>query len=337
MKILLSSHFFAPSVGGIEVVSEILAREFTKAGHEVKVVTQTKADDDARYPFAIDRQPGPRTLLRLVAECDVFFHNNISLRTAWPLLFRKRPWVVAHHTWTTRVDGTIGWRDRLKQRVVRSACNIAVSEALRARIAAPSVVIGNPYRDDLFHFDPHAVRDHDLIFVGRLVCDKGADLLLHALAKLRARGLTPRLTIVGEGPEADPLRALCRELGLEAQVTFAGRQMGSELVALLNRHRVIVVPSRWQEPFGLVALEGIACGCVALVANCGGLPDAVGPAGLVFRHEDPEDAATRMEELLDPRADLSRFRKVASAHLAAHSARAVAAKYLDVMEEAMRR
>ncbi len=337
MKILLSSHFFAPSVGGIETVSEILAREFVQAGHDVTVVTQTKADDGTRFPFAVYRQPGPGELLRLVAKCDVYFHNNISLRSAWPLLLKRRPWVVAHHTWIMRVDGRVGWRDRLKQLVVRRARNIAVSEALRAQIAAPAVIIGNPYRDDLFRCDPGAARDRELIFVGRLGYEKGLDLLFHSLALIRPRGLAPRLTVVGEGPEETALRALSVQLKLEDQITFAGKKTGSDLVSLLNRHRIIVVPSRLQEPFGLVALEGLACGCVALVANCGGLPDAVGKAGVVFRHEDREDAAARIEELLDPRTDLNVYRSAARSHLAGHSARTVAAKYLGVMEEAMRR
>ena len=72
---------------------------------------------------------------------------------------------------------------------------------------------------------------------------------------------------------------------------------GPDVVALLNRHLIIVVPSRWQEPFGLVALEGIACGCVALGANCGGLPNAIGGAGATFLHEDVDDAACWIERL----------------------------------------
>ncbi len=337
MKILLSSHFFHPSVGGIEEVSRILAVEFVRAGHDVQVVTQTAENDNSDFPFPIHRRPGPLKLLRLVEWCDVFFHNNISLRTAWPLLFRPRPWVVAHHTWIARMDGSIGWRDRLKHRVVRSARNIAVSQAMREQIAAPSVVIGNPYRDDLFRYDPSIVRDRDLVFLGRLVYDKGVDLLFQSLARLRERGLKPNLTVVGKGPEETPLRALSKQLELDEQIDFAGLKTGEELIALLNRHRLLVVPSRWQEPFGLVALEGIACGCIPLVANCGGLPDAINGAGATFRHEDIEDAARWLERLLAPDADLQRYRGAATKHLANHTAAAVAAQYLRVLKEAVAR
>ncbi len=337
MKILLSSHFFHPSVGGIEEVSRNLAYEFVRAGHEVRVVTYTRESDDSDFPFSIHRRPGPPELLRLVEWCDVFFHNNISLRTAWPLLLIRRPWVVAHHTWIARVDGSIGWRDRVKQFVARRATNIVISDALRAQIHAPAVVIGNPYRDTLFRCDPAIVRDRELVFLGRLVYDKGVDLLFRALAVLRERGLQPHLTVVGRGPEEALLRKLSSEIGLDGQIDFAGLVSGSDLVALLNRYRILVVPSRWQEPFGLVALEGIACGCVPLVANCGGLPDAIGEAGVKFRHEDVNDAACWIEKLLAPGADLGVYRRAAPAHLADHTAQAVAAHYLRVLEEAVRR
>ncbi|EDY19615.1 glycosyl transferase group 1 [Chthoniobacter flavus Ellin428] len=334
MKILFSSHFFHPSIGGIQEVGRILAGEFTRAGHEVQVVTHTAERDSVEFPFPIHRRPGALELLRLVEWCDVFFHNNISLRTAWPLLLRRRPWVAAHHALITRVDGRIGWQDRLKQRVVRGARNIVVSKALGQHIAAPAVVIGNPYRDDLFRCDPAIVRDRDLVFLGRLVPDKGADLLFQALVQLRERRLLPGLTVVGQGPAESVLRELSRQLGLESQIDFVGQKTGPELTALLNRHRVLVVPSRLQEPFGLVALEGMACGCIPLVANCGGLPDAIGVAGVTFRHEDAEDAARSIEKLLAPDADLRRYKEAAAPHLAKHTAAAVAAQYLRVLEEA---
>ncbi|PSO87954.1 MAG: glycosyl transferase family 1, partial [Cyanobacteria bacterium QH_9_48_43] len=88
MKILLSSRYFYPSLGGTETDAEILAREFTSFGEEVKVVTQTPgsnvAADGSKLPFEVIRQPGAIKLLKLVYWCDVYFHNGISLRDALP-------------------------------------------------------------------------------------------------------------------------------------------------------------------------------------------------------------------------------------------------------------
>lgn len=329
MKILLASHFFHPSVGGIEQVSRVLAREFTTAGHDVRVVTATSEDDGTRFPFQVHRHPSPAALLELVRWCDVFFQNNISLQTAWPLAIVRRPWVIAHHTWIARTDGRRGWRDRLKHSLTTRAQNIAVSNAIASHLSAPAVVIGNPYRHDVFRLDPAAQRDLDLVFVGRLVRDKGVDLLLDALTTLPMR-----LTIVGRGPEESALRAHCERLGLGERVVFAGMKADAELAALLNRHRVIVIPSRWEEPFGLVALEGIACGCVAAGSCGGGLPAAIGACGVTFARNDPTDMARVLAELW--RSDLKPFRDAAPEHLARHSARTVAAEYLRVIEEAAR-
>ena len=267
MRILLCSHFFYPSVGGIEQVSQVLAHEFSLAGHTVKVVTSTAESDGAKFLFEIIRRPSLQELLRLVLWSEVVFHNNISLRLCWPLAFVRRPWVIAHHTWIARTNGSIGLRDRLKQFVIRFARNIAISQPVADHLHAPAVVIGNPYRDDLFRRDPSVGRDRDLIFLGRLVRDKGVDILLAALRLLRQKNFVPRLTIAGNGPELANLREMVETFQLVEQVVFVGMQTGSELAKLLNRHRIIVVPSRWQEPFGLVALEGIACGCRAIIVR----------------------------------------------------------------------
>src|SRR5690606_40338743 len=92
-----------------------------------------------------------------------------------------------------------------------------------------------------------------------------------------------RLTIIGDGPEAPVLKALAVKYGLEHKVDFKGSLQGKELVDCLNQHKLILVPSRWEEPFGNVALEGMACGCIPVVSDGGGLAEAVGHAGLTFQ------------------------------------------------------
>lgn len=336
MRILLSSHFFHPSVGGIEQVSRTLALEFAKAGHEVRVVTTTREKGVVEFPFEIIRRPGPFRLMRLVRWCDVFFHNNISLQTAWPLLLVRKPWVIAHHTWLARVSGRRGVRDRIKQRASRHASNITVSKALAEDLRAPSVMISNPYRDEVFKKNPAAVRERELVFLGRLVWDKGVDLLISALHILKQKGITPRLTIIGDGPAHGPLERQIQEMGLGGQVEFEGTRISADLVTLLNAHKIIVIPSRWQEPFGLVALEGIACGCVAIGAQCGGLPDVIGPAGVTFPCGEIEALAQSIEMMLRDEFALARHRAAAAAHLRNYTAGIVARKYLTVLEAALR-
>jgi glycosyltransferase involved in cell wall biosynthesis len=196
-------------------------------------------------------------------------------------------------------------------------------------------VIPNPYDDGVFKNNTGGARDEDLIFVGRLVSDKGADGLLQALSLLKRRGIRPRLTIVGDGPERDVLERLAQELELKAQIDFVGVKAPADIAGLLTRHKILVVPSLWNEPFGIVALEGIACGCAVLGSNGGGLPEAMGPCGLTFERGNAGDLADKIEMLLGDLELRSTLQTNADWHLRKHQPAAVAARYLDVIERAI--
>jgi glycosyltransferase involved in cell wall biosynthesis len=336
MRILLCSHLFHPSVGGTEQVSQVLAQEFSLTGHTVKVVTSTAESDGTIFLFEVIRRPSPLKFLTLVLWSEVVFHNNISLRLYWPLAMIRRPWVVAHHTWIARTDGSIGLQDRLKQFAIRFARNIAVSRPVADHLHAPAVVIGNPYRDDLFHRESSGVRERDLIFLGRLVRDKGVDILLDALRLLREQNFLPGLMIVGNGPELADLQEMVEKFQLVQQVVFVGTQTGPALVELLNQHRIIVVPSRCQETFGLAALEGVACGCRAIVARVGGLVEAIGGLAVMFERGNPVSLARAIERTLTEQFDWETYWQLTDERLHRFAARSVAGKYLDVLAEAVR-
>lgn len=334
MNILFCSVPFRPSVGGIETVSALLADSFQRLGHRVRLVTQTDSGVPDTDAFEVVRRPSMWRLLALVRWADVVFHNNISLRLAWPQLLLRRPWVVAHHTWIP----TTGLAARLKRGVLPLASHIAVSRAMADSLGLPSRVVPNPYFDDLFMRVEGCVRERELVFVGRLVSDKGADQLIEALRLLARRGTRYRLTLVGDGAEDAALRRQVAAAGLEAQVDFAGRQSGLALVAILNAHQVLVVPSVWEEPFGVVVLEAMACGCVPLVTRSGGLPDAVGVCGVVLPPCDrsmlPSALADAIERLVGDPAARDHYRQQSVAHLERHTRDRVARDYLQVISDA---
>jgi glycogen(starch) synthase len=336
VKVLVYSPAVLPQVGGLEINVAGGAAEMARRGFEVVVVTTTAARGADDFPFRVVRRPRPGELLRWVRWCDVFYQANVSLRGLWPLLLVRRPWVVSHHSWYRQVDGHVAWQDRLKRRLLRhAAASIAVSQAVAEDLDTPSTVIPNTYRDGLFRRLPGTPRTRDLIFLGRLVSDKGVDILLQALALLAAAGLTPRLTIVGEGPERPRLEEQASRLGLADRIDFAGLRTGEELVRLLNEHRILVVPSRYDEPFGIVALEGIACGCVVVGSSGGGLPEAIGPCGLTFPNGDAAALAGVLAGLLrDPRSGDGLMRH-AAAHLARHAETRIGGEYAAVFTRAM--
>jgi glycosyltransferase involved in cell wall biosynthesis len=327
VKILLGSHHFLPSTGGIEIVTNLLAREFVRRGHEVQVVTATHGDGE--FPFRVLRQPSVLQLFAAVKWCDVFVQNNISLRTLWPLILLRRPLLITHQTWIAAPDGKTHWSHAVKRFVLRYATSFAISDAVARSIPTPSIRVGNPYDESVFKEDRTAQRSTDLVFVGRLVSDKGVDLLFDAVALLRESGLRPSLTIIGDGPERAALEQKADDQRLD--VTFAGSLRGEQVAALLNQHRILVVPSRWAEPFGIVALEGIACGCVVVGSADGGLPEAIGPCGMTFPNGDVRALADRLALLLRDSARCAAFRSASGAHLAQFTTLHVADLYLDAM------
>ncbi len=336
MKILFSSHTFYPNLGGLEAVSLMLAREFARAGHEVVVITHTPVgEDEPEFPFVLVRRPRVRELLRLVAWADVVFHNNLSLRTAWPLLLVHRPWVVAHHIWLPRGRNLRGAKAEFKRLVLRKAQGIAISRAIADDFATPCRVIPDPYDDETFRILPEVERKGDLVFVGRFVSDKGLPVLLQAMRLLAQRGLRPGLSVIGAGPEDQAWRELVQRQRLSGQVRFAGVLRDHELAEALNAHRVLVIPSLWSEPFGIVALEGMACGCLVVGSEAGGLKEAIGPAGLTFPNGDAEALAGAIERLLGDEETANRCRRAAPAHLEQHRPAKAAAAYLAVFDHAL--
>ncbi|MCB0176401.1 MAG: glycosyltransferase family 4 protein [Anaerolineae bacterium] len=347
MKILFSSLHFYPSIGGSETNAEILAGEFTKLNHQVIVVTQTsdlnKEEKKRSFPFQVVRQPSPIELVRLVMWSDVCIHNGIMLTQAWPLLIIRRPWVIRHQVWLRSIDGTLGkvggnenhWKVQLKHFVTRFATSISISHAIADHLHHPATVIPNPYRNNLFRILPNVSRIKELVFLGRLVSEKGADVLLRALSQLQSYNLCPQLTIIGTGPEQKNLIQMASELGIKQQVDFAGVKIGDPLVKALNEHQIMVVPSIYHEPFGVVALEGIACGCVVIGSAGGGLKDAIGPCGMTFPNGDVEALTQALYRLLTKPQQLADYRARAAVHLARHDKTQVARQYLQVMEQAL--
>lgn len=323
-------------MGGIETVSALLAGEFARKGHIVRVITETKRNDHRFWPFEVHRHPTSRDLLSLTRWSDLHFQNNISLRTGWPLLAVNRPLVITHQTWIARPDRGHGWQDHLKRFLLRFSVNIAISHAIAQDLPVSSTVIGNPYQDSLFKNPNQSVREREIVYLGRLVSDKGVDLLLQALALLQNENLTPSLTIVGSGPEEAALRSLASELGVDRQIDFAGPQSGVLLADLLNRHRIMVVPSRWAEPFGVVALEGIACGCVVVGSEAGGLPDAIGPCGILFPNGNIPALTAALRMVLTDNQLVAKLKEAAAAHLPRFTVGNVAASYLQIFQSTIR-
>ena len=342
LKIALLSYAFAPGVGGIETVSQLLVHGLRARGHTVRVVTHVPASDTVpESDREILRRPSAGALMAVLRWSDVVLQSNISVGLAWPLVARvvRRPWVVVNHTPIARTTGEYSWRDKLKVASLAGARVYSVSKYLGSVTPRPTGVMYNPYDADTFHLPPPgAPRDGELMFLGRVVRAKGLDVLVEALALLAREGLRPRLSIAGDGSERPGIEARIAELGLAPQIHWLGVLRGPALAAALQRHRLVVVPSRPEPPeaFGLVPVEALACGCVLVASREGGLPESVGPCGLLVPPEDPAALAAAVRELLPDEALQARLLAQRETHLAQFRPETVIARYEAALREAMK-
>lgn len=334
MNILFTSHFFYPSVGGIEIISEILSHHFNEAGHSLRLITKSKgstSEDIRRYGFQIIRNPSKRKLLDCYHWADIVFQNNIELRLLWPNLLYRKPLVIGLQTWIRSSYGHRGLAEIFKRiSLVTATRVIACSHAVRQDSFFSATVIGNPYDSEIFRLLPIKRRPRSIVFLGRLVSDKGADLLISAFASINDPSTF--LTIIGDGPERSSLESLVKKLDIAYHVRFIGQLQGTILAEELNKHEIMVVPSLWKEPFGIVALEGLACGCVLLTSDGGGLSDAVGNAGLSFKRGDTEDLCAKLQFLLNNSSARSSLRDHAPMHLRSFGKIRVANRYLSILQ-----
>lgn len=143
---------------------------------------------------------------------------------------------------------------------------------------------------------PVAAGRSGAMYIGRLEDYKGVVSLVHAWKQLP----DVPLTIVGDGSLATSLRALAQELRLP-NITFTGRLGRKAIMECLVSARLLVFPSLWYEPFGLVIAEAMACGVAVAAANQGGIAELVrnGDTGLLFEPGNADDLATKVRWLYE--------------------------------------
>ena len=219
--------------------------------------------------------------------------------------------------------------DRFFYRAVDAAFAVSprTADLAEAHVGLRPVFISNPVDTEVFCPAPNPIpratsAPWHLVGSGRFIGWKGFSTLIEAAALVRDKGIDFRLSLAGDGPEAERLRARMKELALEDRVTFCGRLWPLELRDLLRSGDLYVVPSVGLDACPIAALEAVCTGLPLLLSDQVGLNDFLSdedvvsyPAGSV---DALRDALLRLHERrgeakwTDPVARHARLRETMS-------------------------
>jgi glycogen synthase len=325
LKIIIYSSTFWPAVGGIEKIMMGLAEEWQIMGHSLQVFTRTKqSTDKVSFGFPILDNYSTKQLLRAVSNADIYVEANISLKNILIGLLNRKKWWVIHHVYYTHERKISGYLKLLFSLLPK---NIVVSEFMARKILGNSTIIPNFY-SPIFNILPNHQKLVDFVFVGRLVSDKGVDRLLKAL-KIFEKNFS--CILIGDGPEKKELEGFVTKENLNDKIRFEGYLTGDLLVKALSGSKVMVIPSIWDEPFGVVALEGMASCCLIACSNKQGLKEATGGLAFQFDPESPESICVALHKALVFKPN-QEYKEAVEAHLKKHERGIIAQKYITLFE-----
>ncbi|MEO8464790.1 MAG: glycosyltransferase family 4 protein [Gammaproteobacteria bacterium] len=343
MRVLFWSELFRPDIGGVEIWSAQLIHALQARGHECLAVAcqgpnpmPEKSTFEGipvhRFSFhtallrrdltaikelvaqiaALKRQFEPDVIHVNSSQPSVLFHERSAAAVACATLMtvHEPPMLHTGNSMLARLLRGADWVVGVSQAMLDDAL------CLVPEIAARSSVIHNAIDDERPQVSPLDSGASNLLCVARLVKEKGFDVAIRALADVRDNDPNVRMTIAGDGPERANLESLAAELGVAESIRFAGWVTPAEVGTLLQEAFMVLIPSRWREPFGLIALQAAEAGRPVIASRVGGLPEIVVDrvTGVLVPPDDSVALGVAIRELLANRADASRMGAAARHH-----------------------
>lgn len=340
LRVLYWTEVFSPYTGGTELLGATLLAGLRERDHEFRIVTSHGAldlpDEDLHDGMVVHRLPfleavtrrDPAQLVDVLRRVTIlereFAPELVHVNAVGPSLFfhlqalksNPIPWVFTPHApLTNQATG----RGTILGEALRSAdWIVCLSNAQRESILrlAPASedrtsVIYCGLEPPAGEPAPPPLDEPRLLCLGRQVRDKGFDVAVSAFAMVAERYPPLRLTMVGDGPEHRALERLAADLGVSGRVDFEGRV--PEIMPYLEAATILLMPSRWEETFGLVALEAALMGRPVVAARVGALPEVVqdGETGVLVEREDGPALADAIVGLLERPDETRRMGRLA--------------------------
>ena len=344
MKILYWTERVSPYIGGVEIITDHYLSALAEGGNEVNVIArkgELTADGPSvpgtdipvhYFPFmealltnqiekvvSITRRIGA---LKAQLKPDLFHLNFCGpslifhLRT---LAAHRAPTVMTLYALPVSEPSKTGVVERL---LAAADWVVGPSQAVIERtrdwfpqILSKSSVIYNTLNLPELETRPLPFDKPQLLCLGRVVPDKGFDLVVDALAAIVRVVSDIQLTIAGDGTDKPKLEQQARRLGLQDKVVFTGWVAPQETLDLINTATIVIVPSRWYEPAPLVAIQAAHMGRPVVGSRTGGIPELVVDrvTGLVVDKDDSEGIARAVISLVQHQDEARRMGERAKA------------------------
>ncbi len=261
--------------GGIERIIDMLARGLEERGHQVTLFAHRDSDTAGRLvPYGGERPGHPVDLARntlsisrLLATRPDVVHSFGRLATLLPLLPTAIPKVMSYQREPTL--GQVRRATQLSRRGTLAFTGCAEHIAAKMRPVAPSYAVFNGVPLDTYTFRDHVEDDAPLVFLGRVERIKGAHTAIDV-----AQASGRRLVIAGNVSDDAYFEAEVRPR-LSDRIEYVGPVDDVQKNELLGRALAFLMPIEWEEPFGIVMAEALACGTPVVGTPRGSVPEVV--------------------------------------------------------------
>ena len=220
----------------------------------------------------------------------------LAQESGWLRAWARLSWQFPRLWLTRRVTANIAISHHEEQRI-----DLPLTSVIYHGIAAP------PLADNASPTVPSPSQKIHFAFLGRLVAEKGAPILVAAAKILRDQRRDFLLSIIGDGPERPRVEQAIQAAGLHDFVRILGFLRGEELTRALAPVHVIVMPSIWEETAGLSAIENMVNGRVVIASAIGGLQEMTGDAALLAEPGNPASLAEAMSKVIEMPALLASY------------------------------